>query len=299
MLNAVKDAIIAHEKAVIKVQIMHRDISVGNILITEDCNGHIGGILIDWDLSKSIKDLNKGPRSIERTGTWQFIFVHLLLDRTAVHSVSDDLESFVHVLTWVILRFTPSALTADKLASLLKQLYEEAEDILDDSAVSGGYTVRGGQTKRTTLATALMVLQQMKLLNKNLDRLLTTLLRGFGVRYGSELHVNVMVLEKNPPATQALLGRIQSHKWILEAVTAALNDRSAWPANDRSRHNPVLKVEATALNRMKRKSERERHNDFIRLTQKVRIINEERQALIRMKQVPPGKRKQLKKNETC
>jgi hypothetical protein len=41
----------AHEDAYNKAGILHCDISVGNILIT---NGH--GILIDWDLSKRMKD---------------------------------------------------------------------------------------------------------------------------------------------------------------------------------------------------------------------------------------------------
>jgi thiamine kinase-like enzyme len=41
---------LAHEDAYNKAGVLHRDISVGNIMITK---GH--GILIDWDLSKWVK----------------------------------------------------------------------------------------------------------------------------------------------------------------------------------------------------------------------------------------------------
>jgi len=53
---------VAHEKA----GMLHRDISVGNILITND--GH--GLLIDWDLSKSISDIeSQRARQVERTAS--------------------------------------------------------------------------------------------------------------------------------------------------------------------------------------------------------------------------------------
>ena len=54
---------VAHKEAFENAKILHRDISVGNILITND--GH--GLLIDWDLSKYIKDLAMGARQGERS----------------------------------------------------------------------------------------------------------------------------------------------------------------------------------------------------------------------------------------
>ncbi|KAK0443476.1 hypothetical protein EV421DRAFT_519174 [Armillaria borealis] len=95
MVNAVKDALIAHQQTFEKLQIMHQDISVGNILITEDINGHLGGILIDWDLRQLADKITKGSESVERRvhqvvlnnldtklfsqGTCQFISANLLL----------------------------------------------------------------------------------------------------------------------------------------------------------------------------------------------------------------------------
>src|SRR5687768_4475453 len=84
---------VAHTDAFEKAKILHRDISVGNIIITDG-----GGLLIDWDLAKDVKDLQKISRQPFRTvslafdesrdrcvtavlmslqGTWQFISARL------------------------------------------------------------------------------------------------------------------------------------------------------------------------------------------------------------------------------
>jgi serine/threonine protein kinase len=55
---------VAHRDAYYKARILHRDVSAGNILITEKG----GGILIDWDLSKKVKEYAKPkPRLHSRT----------------------------------------------------------------------------------------------------------------------------------------------------------------------------------------------------------------------------------------
>ncbi|KAF8518123.1 hypothetical protein BU17DRAFT_30085, partial [Hysterangium stoloniferum] len=58
-----------HGDAYDKAKILHRDISSGNILITDTG----GGLLIDWDLCKRLQDIYEGQAHIERTGTWQFM----------------------------------------------------------------------------------------------------------------------------------------------------------------------------------------------------------------------------------
>jgi len=55
---------IAHTEAYDRAQILHRDVSAGNILITEEGTG----ILIDWDLSKKVvKDGSAKQRQYSRT----------------------------------------------------------------------------------------------------------------------------------------------------------------------------------------------------------------------------------------
>ena len=56
--------LVAHRDAYIKARILHRDVSAGNILITEKGSG----ILIDWDLSKRVKEyIEPKPRLHSRT----------------------------------------------------------------------------------------------------------------------------------------------------------------------------------------------------------------------------------------
>ncbi|KAF8512355.1 hypothetical protein BU17DRAFT_96331 [Hysterangium stoloniferum] len=96
MVTAVRDAIIAHGDTYDKAKILHRDISSGNILITETG----GGLLIDWDLCKKLQDIYEGQGHIERTGTWQFMAARLLVIPTdgegaVIPDRADDLESFL------------------------------------------------------------------------------------------------------------------------------------------------------------------------------------------------------------
>ncbi|KAF9801215.1 hypothetical protein IEO21_10176 [Rhodonia placenta] len=103
------DTLLAHEAAWERANVMHRDISAANLLMLPDPESTdeiiMSGLLIDWDLAKFRHQLEKG--SIDtRSGTWQFKSA-LLLRRPGMkqHEVSDDLESFMHVLTWLCLRF--------------------------------------------------------------------------------------------------------------------------------------------------------------------------------------------------
>ncbi|KAF9232713.1 hypothetical protein BU15DRAFT_16966, partial [Melanogaster broomeanus] len=100
---AVQDTLYAHEDA-FQCGVLHRDISPGNILITDG-----GGILIDWDLCKHI-NASSGPRQSTRTGTWQFMSAVLVRFRDIPHTVHDDLESVLYVILWVAIMYSPSNL---------------------------------------------------------------------------------------------------------------------------------------------------------------------------------------------
>lgn len=70
-------------------------------------------------------------------GTWQFIAARLLQTREpVVHSPADDWESFFHVLSWVVLRFTKHGLSPAELTHELRSTYDAA--YLDDGKVYGG-----------------------------------------------------------------------------------------------------------------------------------------------------------------
>ncbi|KAH7918459.1 hypothetical protein BV22DRAFT_1134581 [Leucogyrophana mollusca] len=133
LVSAVRDALQAHKDAFEKAEILHRDISVGNVIITAAGEG----LLIDWDLAKSIADLNSS-RQHERTGTWQFMAAALLHKDRPCHSLADDLESGVHVLTWVALRYTKNSLSVDPgaLSDTLAKTYDESRE--DNGVFYGG-----------------------------------------------------------------------------------------------------------------------------------------------------------------
>ncbi|KAF9814321.1 hypothetical protein IEO21_05164 [Rhodonia placenta] len=104
-------ALVAHRQACERAKVMHRDISEANMLMIPDPNSPHDdvtkrGILIDWDLCKSFAQLENGAKQNNRSGTWQFMSALLLLrPGLKQHTVADDLESFMHVLNWICLRY--------------------------------------------------------------------------------------------------------------------------------------------------------------------------------------------------
>ncbi|RMZ88367.1 hypothetical protein DV736_g4410, partial [Chaetothyriales sp. CBS 134916] len=95
LLKGLHDAIRVHQSLYAKGGIIHRDISVNNIILT-----HFGGMLIDLDLAMEI---NQGPsRARHRTGTMEFMAIEVL--EVFSHTYRHDLESFFYVLIWLCAR---------------------------------------------------------------------------------------------------------------------------------------------------------------------------------------------------
>ncbi|KAJ2987267.1 hypothetical protein NUW54_g9474 [Trametes sanguinea] len=101
----------AHQDAYQKAGVMHRDISVGNILImpptSKDKESTYRGLLADWELSKRLDDYEAGARHPDRTGTWQFMSVHIQDHPEAQVQIADELESFLHVMIYCAIRYLP------------------------------------------------------------------------------------------------------------------------------------------------------------------------------------------------
>ncbi|KAI0292369.1 hypothetical protein B0F90DRAFT_278101 [Multifurca ochricompacta] len=134
LCEVIRDAIVAHSAAYERAQILHRDVSAGNILITEEGTG----MLIDWDLSKQVhKGVEEGPRQHSRTGTWQFISISRLREpRYTAHEVSDDLESFFWVLLYQIARCR-NILKID-VSNDMQQVFDDYTKLSHDRLVRGG-----------------------------------------------------------------------------------------------------------------------------------------------------------------
>jgi len=251
---------LAHKYAYEDVGILHRDISVGNILITT-----AGGLLIDWDLCKHVRDLTKAARQSERTvsffhgdcayvviyfifsvlqGTWQFIAARLLLDSTTTtHNLADDLESFLHVLTWMALRYTPHALDSKTLTHLLITMFDESYE--DDRGIS-----HGGETKASYLLSD-RVVRKAGFNHPILPSLLESLTETFAVRYEKQpSEVDIQRFEVvsrkhgDDPELQEMLSTqpagvylskmksLENSDWMLDTLSNALLKKSFWPVND-------------------------------------------------------------------
>ncbi|KAL1978298.1 hypothetical protein VTN31DRAFT_1157 [Thermomyces dupontii] len=96
LLEALRDAIKAHQSLYSKGKILHRDISENNIIITDRHKTGHSGMLIDLDLAKELGSAPSGARC--RTGTLEFMAIEVLVNRD--HSYRHDLESFLYVLLW-------------------------------------------------------------------------------------------------------------------------------------------------------------------------------------------------------
>ncbi|KAL2041528.1 hypothetical protein N7G274_005910 [Stereocaulon virgatum] len=98
LITGLIGAIKGHE-SLLNAGILHRDVSIGNIMLTEDEDD---GFLIDYDLAtRTSNDRASGVPS--KTGTKIFMAIGALLGEP--HSFMHDLESFFWVLFWICIHY--------------------------------------------------------------------------------------------------------------------------------------------------------------------------------------------------
>ncbi|RPD52349.1 hypothetical protein L227DRAFT_61886 [Lentinus tigrinus ALCF2SS1-6] len=191
------DAIYAHRYAWEKAGILHRDISVSNIMIFEVvCNGKVEriGVLCDWDLCKYIEQMlpNQRPRTIDRTGTWYFRSALSLLFPGKPYYLSDDIESFIHVYHYCVLRF--------HLTSRTQNLEKHVQTVYASSFVrqsDGAYTGSEEKLEQMERSTPPMKVYG----NPTLDAFLTDIARLYSRHY-STIDIRGYRERYNPPPVQ-------------------------------------------------------------------------------------------------
>ncbi|KAL7893021.1 serine/threonine-protein kinase Sgk2 [Trichoderma sp. SZMC 28014] len=101
LLEGLRDAVKVHQSLYTDGEILHRDISENNIIITNPSNADgFKGMLIDLDLAEEEDKDPSGAR--HRTGTMEFMAIEVLLGLS--HTYRHDLESFFYVLIWLCAR---------------------------------------------------------------------------------------------------------------------------------------------------------------------------------------------------
>lgn len=111
LLRAFDGCIIGH-KTLYDAGYLHRDISIGNLMINEDEGNHTTfSFLIDCDMAIKV-DRVSASGTIAITGTLAFMAVGAL--RGEQHSYLHDLESFFCVLFWICVHFRTIQLQKDR-----------------------------------------------------------------------------------------------------------------------------------------------------------------------------------------
>ena len=101
LLTTLRDAIKAHRSLYLKGNILHRDISENNIIITNSKEtGGFAGMLIDLNLAKVLGSGRSDAR--HQTSTMEFMAIEVL--RGVAHTYRHDLESFLYMLLWICAR---------------------------------------------------------------------------------------------------------------------------------------------------------------------------------------------------
>ncbi|EIW53530.1 uncharacterized protein TRAVEDRAFT_87285, partial [Trametes versicolor FP-101664 SS1] len=111
LLHATYDVFQAMRDVSSKASRLHRDISIGNIiLVKEPGRDTRRGYLIDWETSSKFDSkghsLDKN-RAVSVTGTWKFMSAKVLRKPEQLHTFGDDMESLLWVVHYCSLLYLP------------------------------------------------------------------------------------------------------------------------------------------------------------------------------------------------
>ncbi|KAJ8475075.1 hypothetical protein ONZ51_g6779 [Trametes cubensis] len=160
LVKIITECVFAHKEAYDKAKVIHRNISVGNLLMVPVGKTAKGetiyrGLLTDWEFSKCIEKRNlKSRYPGERTGAWQYMSVNALSLPCKEIDVVDDLESFLYVLIWCAIRYLPH--TCVDVDHFMYNFFDHAEtndcgeytcSLLKRLAISAGHLLTSTQKR--------------------------------------------------------------------------------------------------------------------------------------------------------
>ncbi|KAI0318710.1 kinase-like domain-containing protein [Amylostereum chailletii] len=209
LCTSVRDAVEAHAKTYKGLNILHGDISVGNILIDDD--GH--GLLIDWNLAFDADNVREGPV----IGTWPFMSGRLMEKANLQPVLSDDLESFLHVLVYQLASHRPTGVPC--LAHDLERVFS-----------AGLREEEPFEMHMSKLAFFCHALLAQKHLVGHLNEPCANLVGQLRELFWRGIYSGSTV---TPRSRKAALKALQSPDRVLGLFNGALRKR-AWPTNDGS-----------------------------------------------------------------
>ncbi|OSC97317.1 hypothetical protein PYCCODRAFT_1419686 [Trametes coccinea BRFM310] len=148
LLHSTFDVFIAMKDAYEKGSRIHRDLSVGNVILVKEPDRPIRrGYLIDWDASDLVDEAGEALHS-GRAGTWSFMSIRMLDERyvDAKQTFKDDMESLLYVVLYCALFYLPHSLSGLALTSLHAEFFERM--ITVDGVTCGGSYKLLNATKR-------------------------------------------------------------------------------------------------------------------------------------------------------
>jgi hypothetical protein len=107
-------------------------------------------------------------------GTWQFMSAALVKNNNALHTFVDDLESFLYVILWLTLMYSPSSMMVDDCTTFMQQVMDPVQ------------FTNTGSTIKADFLQGCSVLRELKFKNPSrpgLQKLLMDLAMLFSVRY--------------------------------------------------------------------------------------------------------------------
>ncbi|KAF9474599.1 hypothetical protein BDN70DRAFT_936534 [Pholiota conissans] len=113
LITATRDVFKCYRLLYETAGIMHQDIGLNNVMFRRK-DGHIHGVLIDYDLVLELQKRDLGPSSkLNRTGSRLYIALDLLDTPPMAHQYRHDLESLYYVLVVLTTGYKNSSLTED------------------------------------------------------------------------------------------------------------------------------------------------------------------------------------------
>ncbi|EIM84743.1 uncharacterized protein STEHIDRAFT_140323 [Stereum hirsutum FP-91666 SS1] len=135
-MTVFKDVVKVHYVIYKTTGILHRDLSVNNVMFIRR-NGRVFGVLNDWDLAAP-EVRSSPPTAFHRTGTAAFMALNLLdsPDGSVPHLYCYDLESFAWILVWCayVLLFNGKEVTHNKRPEKIQEWTEDGRwEAISDS----------------------------------------------------------------------------------------------------------------------------------------------------------------------